>query len=148
MVLKSVMHKPYIYMYVHTYIKMSGSKSRPRKVEIMRAQKTQCNNYCEYFTHNNRACKHPYKQLYHIEIFINNGLYKITIESIKLKLDVKQFGMSNDLIIPTPDVQKVSLLCILLKIPWIPQKSIFSLEFTMKSKTSINNSMSFALPPV
>ena len=36
-----------------------------------------------------------------------NGLYKITTESIKLVLDVEQFNTS-DLIIPTPDVQKVS----------------------------------------
>ena len=31
-----------------------------------------------------------------------NGLYNITIESIKLILDVEQFGVSNNLIVPTP----------------------------------------------
>ena len=29
-------------------------------------------------------------------------------EFIKLVLDVEQFGVSSDLIVPTPDVQKVS----------------------------------------
>ena len=49
--------------------------------------------------------------------------YKITTVSIKLVLDVEQFGVSSDLIVPTRDVQKVSfsflllllLLCILVK---------------------------------
>ena len=39
---------------------MSGSESRPRKVELMRANK-KYNDYHEYFTHNNGAGKHPYK---------------------------------------------------------------------------------------
>ena len=34
-----------------------------------------------------------------------NGFYKITNEFIKLVLDVEQFGMSNNLIVPTPDVE-------------------------------------------
>ena len=50
----------------------------------------------------------PTKQLYHIDIFISNGLYKITTESIKLVLDVKQFGASSNLIVHIHDVQKVS----------------------------------------
>ena len=37
-----------------------------------------------------------------------NGLYKITTESIKLALDVEQFGTSSDLIISASNVQKVS----------------------------------------
>ena len=43
----------------------------------------------------------PTKQSYCIEIFIR---YKITTKSIKLVLDVEQFGMSSNLVIPTPDV--------------------------------------------
>ena len=41
-------------------IKMSGSESRPRKVELVSAH-TKCDDYHEYFTLNNRAGKHPYK---------------------------------------------------------------------------------------
>ena len=41
---------------------MSGGKLRPRKVELASAHK-KCNNYCEYFTHNNEACKNPYKTI-------------------------------------------------------------------------------------
>ena len=37
-----------------------------------------------------------------------NDLCKITTESIKLILDVEQFGVSSDLIVPTGNVQKVS----------------------------------------
>ena len=37
------------------------------------------------------------------------SMYKITTESIKLVLTIEQFGMSSDLIVPTCDVQKVSL---------------------------------------
>ena len=35
---------------------MSGSKSRPRKVELMHMHK-QCDYYRECFTHNNGACE-------------------------------------------------------------------------------------------
>ena len=45
---------------VRTYIKTSSSKSWPRKVELTCVHK-QCDDYCEYFTHNNGTCKHPYK---------------------------------------------------------------------------------------
>ena len=61
----------------------------------------------------------PTKQPYHIDIL--NDPYKITTESIKLILDVEQFGVSSNLIIPTHDVHKVSfssffiLLQILIK---------------------------------
>ena len=41
-------------------IKMSGSESRPRKVELASDHK-KCDDYREYFTHNNEACKNPYK---------------------------------------------------------------------------------------
>ena len=50
----------------------------------------------------------PTKQPYRINISLANGLYKITTESIKLILDVQQFGMSSNLIVLTPDVQKAS----------------------------------------
>ena len=40
----------------------------------------------------------------------------ITTESIKLVLDVEQFGVSDNLIIPNPDIQKVSYFLTLLRI--------------------------------
>ena len=43
------------------YIKTSGSESRPRKVELASTHKKAINIYREYFTHNNEACKNPYK---------------------------------------------------------------------------------------
>ena len=42
------------------FIKTSGSKSRPRKVELASARKKH-DDYHEYFTHNNKACKNHYK---------------------------------------------------------------------------------------
>ena len=50
--------------------------------------------------------------------YIVTGFYKITIKSTKLIFNVEQFGAGNDLIIPTPNVQKMSfffLLHILIK---------------------------------
>ena len=38
----------------------------------------------------------PIKQPYHIDISLVNGLYKITIESIKLVLDAEQYGVSSN----------------------------------------------------
>ena len=71
-------------------------------------------DYHEYFTHNNRACKCPYKTiLLHLSY---SGLYKITTESIKLILDFEQFGASSDLIVLTPNVQKVSYFFFFLHI--------------------------------
>ena len=43
------------------FIKTSGSESRPRKVELASAHKKKRDDYREYFTHNNEACKNPYK---------------------------------------------------------------------------------------
>ena len=37
-----------------------SSKLRPRKVELVSAHK-RYDDYCECFTHNNEACKNPYK---------------------------------------------------------------------------------------
>ena len=69
------------------------------------------NNCREYFTHNNGDGKHPYKNnLITLIYSLVNGLYKITTDSMKLVLDVEQFGASSDLIVPIPDVQKVSYL--------------------------------------
>ena len=42
------------------YIKTSGSESRARKVELTCAFK-KCDDYREYFTHNNKACVCSYK---------------------------------------------------------------------------------------
>ena len=48
-------------MYIFSsYIKTSGSESRPRKVELASAHKKR-DDYRKYFTHNNEACKNPYK---------------------------------------------------------------------------------------
>ena len=72
--------------------------------------------------------------------------------SIKLGLDIKKFGASGENCVTTPNVlYKVSFfLRIIIKgIPWIPliiPLIMFSLEFTFKSETSINNSVLFALP--
>ena len=41
-------------------VKASGSESRPRKVELASANK-KTDDYRKYFTHNNEACKNPYK---------------------------------------------------------------------------------------
>ena len=133
---------------------MSGSELWPRKVELVSAHK-ECNKYREYFTHSNEACKHSYKNNLTAVIYsLVNGLYKITTESIKLILDVEQFGASSDLIVPACGIQKASFsffffYASLLKLSMNSIEmplSIFSLEFIMKSKTSINNSMLFALP--
>ena len=76
---------------------MGGSELQPRKVELASAHK-RCDDYREYFTHTNEACKNPYKialpHLYYYSLV--NGLYKITTESIKLVLDSKQSGASSD----------------------------------------------------
>ena len=52
------------YVCIHPYmpiIKTSGSESRPRpKVELASAHKKR-DDYRKYFTHNNEACKNPYK---------------------------------------------------------------------------------------
>ena len=45
---------------MNVIIKTSGSESRPREVELASAQKKR-DDYREYFTHNNEACKNPYK---------------------------------------------------------------------------------------
>ena len=91
--------------------------------------------------------KHNVTLLYSLVI----GLYKINIGSIKLVLYIMQFGASSENRVTTPVVwQNVLFLCILIKgIPLIPVKislNIFSLEFTLKSETSINNLVLFALP--
>ena len=68
-------------------------------------------DYHECFTHNNKACKHPYKNNHNALIYVYslvNGLCMITTESIKRILDVEQFGASRDLIDPFFDVHKVS----------------------------------------
>ena len=48
------------HLHVMLYIKTSGSESRPRKVELASAHKKR-DDYRKYFTHNNEACKNPYK---------------------------------------------------------------------------------------
>ena len=46
--------------YTKSSIKTSGSESRPKKVELASAHKKR-DDYRKYFTHNNEACKNPYK---------------------------------------------------------------------------------------
>ena len=58
------------------------------------------------FTHNIETYKQSYITTLRIYSLVN-GLYKITTESKTLILDVEQFGVSSDLIIPTRNVQKV-----------------------------------------
>ena len=43
-----------------SYQDESGHESRPRKIELANAHKKR-DDYREYFTHNNEACKNPYK---------------------------------------------------------------------------------------
>ena len=75
---------------------MSGSESWSRKVELKHMHKIR-NNYREYFTHNNGACKHSYKNNLTALIYsLVNDLYKTTTESIKLVLDLGQFGISSN----------------------------------------------------
>ena len=50
----------YLPTYLPIYIKTSGSESRPRKVELASVHKKR-DDYCEYFIHNNKACKNAYK---------------------------------------------------------------------------------------
>ena len=140
----------YIHTHIHTHIKTSSSESRPRKVELMRRHKKR-DDYRDYFTHNNGACKHPYKTNLTALIYsLVNGLYKITKSIKKFILDVEPFVVSNDYIIPTPMYRSVIFFYASsfrhsmdsTEMPW----SIFSLKFTIKSKTSFNTSMLFALP--
>ena len=42
-------------------IKMSGSESQPRRVELTHVHSKKCKDYQEYFTHNNKACIYFYK---------------------------------------------------------------------------------------
>ena len=42
-------------------IKMSGSESRPKKVDLTCAYSKNCDDYCEYYTHNNDICICSYK---------------------------------------------------------------------------------------
>ena len=55
----------------------------------------------------------PTKQSIYVCINLVNSLYKITTECIKLILNIEQFGISSDLIVSTPDVQKYFLLLLL-----------------------------------
>ena len=87
---------------------MSGSKSRPRKVELASAH----NNTTATMSILHITMKLP-KTLQNnfialIYYSLVNGLYRITTESIKLVLDAEQSGASSDLIAPTHDVQKAS----------------------------------------
>ena len=54
-----------------------------------------------------KLVKMPTKQPYRIDIFITNGLYKITTESIKFILDAEQSDASSDLIVPTHNEESV-----------------------------------------
>ena len=87
---------------------MSGSESWPKKVELTCAHKNTTTTM-NIFIHNNGACKPSLRNNFTTLIYsLVNGLYKITTEFIKLVLDVRQFGASSNLIVPTPDVQEVS----------------------------------------
>ena len=89
------------------YIKMSGSESRPRKVELASAHKNAMTTMI--ILHITMKLVKPLQNNLTTLIYsLVNGLFKISTESIKLVLDAEQSGASSDLIIPTRDVQKVS----------------------------------------
>ena len=71
-------------------IKTSGSESWSRKIEIMHAHKS--NDYYEYLHIITELANTPTNNLTGLIYSLVNDLYKITTESIKLILDVKQFG--------------------------------------------------------
>ena len=81
---------------------MSGSESQQRKVELMCAHKNSM-IIVSILWSLQIPLQNNLITLIHVLV---NGLYKITTESIKLILDVEQFDMSSNLIIPTLDVQK------------------------------------------
>ena len=113
---------------------MSHSNLQPRKAELMCAHSKMRLPWV--FTHNNKGYTCSYKnQPYGSDIY----------ESIQLVLSIKQVGTGSDLNGPTPNVQKVflffffaSLLKHSMNSIEIPL-SIFSLEITTMSKSSINN---------
>ena len=86
---------------------MSGSKSRPRKVELASAHKnaTITLSILHITTKLVRSLQNNLTTVIYSLVY---GLYKITTESIKLVLDAEQSGAGSDLIVPTRDVQKVS----------------------------------------
>ena len=121
---------------------MSSSELQPRKVELMWAHLKNMTTV-RLYTHNNGACKHFYwNTIYHTLV---TGLYKITIELYNSYL------MLNNLVVaaiwtPLPLMYRNHSLflfpCILVK--GIPLKYLWvlsSLEFIIKFKTSISNSM-------
>ena len=78
-----------------------------RKVNSTHMHSKICDDYHEYFTHNNGAWKH------NIDVAtLVNGFYQITAESIKLILNIKQFGTGSNSIITTYHVQNL-FLCLL-----------------------------------
>ena len=81
---------------------MSSSESWPTKVELIcLIQKIQQLPWV--FTHNNRACTNTYSNNFTaFKYLLDNDLYKITTESIKLVLNIKQFSTGSNLIVPTP----------------------------------------------
>ena len=136
-------------------VKMSGSESWPRKAELTHGHKNAMTTMSIL-----QSLQMPLQNnLTALIDSLVNGLYKITTETIKLVLDVEQFGMNSNLIVLTPDVKKLSLfyiiflfLCILIKTfhGFYMQKRycvFFCLEFTTKSKTNtITLCTLFALP--
>ena len=119
---------------------MSSSELWPRKVELMcLIQKMQQLPWV--FTHTNRACTNTHwKNFTALKYLLDNGLYKITTESIKLVLNIKQFNTGSNLIVPPPRCTGSVLFFFttLLRHSMHSTEvslSIFSLDFTMKSKT-------------
>ena len=132
---------------------MSGSESQPRKVKLMRIHsKVQLLPWV--FTHNNTACKYPYwNNLATLIYSLVNGLYKIITESIKLVLDVEQFGQ----VVIWTSLPRMYRKCHIFLLFYAPslRHSIHSIEIPMNifqpiihlvSKTSVNNFMLLALP--
>ena len=99
-----------------TVIKMSSSKSRPRKVELMCI----CKNATTTMSILHKAMDLVNTLTNNLTALIYslvNGLCKITTESIKPVLDVEQFGTSSNSIVPILTYRKCHLfLNILIKI--------------------------------
>ena len=62
-------------------IKTNGSESQPRKVELASSHKKR-DGYREYFTHDNEACKNPYKTtlLHRILVKTFHGFHRNSIK--------------------------------------------------------------------
>ena len=112
---------------------MSGNELQPRKVQLMRVHNKNATTTVSILYITMEPVNTSTKQPYYIDIFIS---YKVTTECIRLILEVEQFDISSDSIVPIPYVLKVSCYFLL---------SFFrasSLRHSMKFPLSISASIS------